>query len=755
MRYRLLLFSILIIILMIPVNSSAEERLHLEADNLQYIKDAEIIKAQGVAELDYLNISMRADKIEFDMNKNHIYASGNVIFRESDQILYSEELEHDLDEELTVFLRVRSQLESEKTDDPIYFTSPEMQGVEGRLEIWDSKVTTCDLEDPHYFLQAREVTIYPGDRLTAKNVVFWELNGRLPLFYWPWLTISLKEEQPDFMPSFGYSDQKGWFIKTVNNYFLEKGVGSFYLDYYSRRGLGTGIKHSYFPTEYSKGSLYLYLLQNTKSEQETFDYFQGRFEHNQVFGNWDTHLYSEYLLNYGEDTLFKGGISGDLTFNNNNLSLSGDYEHREIFDKKVELTGDFDGRLNTESSLTAVGTNYDYEKDTEGEIESMLSSYIRYDRRFPSDWDLSLDLNHRERRESEQIQSLIEGHTSLSLTRPAYSWEFLIEREDSFDTDDEDDLAFSRMPEISLSFYPARLYEFSPALDHLLSPLHLTAAAGMYYDDQEDLEAFRGAGKYRYRDSYSLLPNLNLTLRQEGNLFIYRDEYELLENNYFTSSTRASVRHNIAEGLELRTTYDYNFDLGESPFTFDSQRDRNRLSSNLSYRWANHRFRLRSGYDFLNDKYDDIRANLMIKPSEKLEFDFAASYDINTDQFKRLIGRSSFEDEKLALDVALEFDEELRAEQLDTEMSWQLDPDWKLELRSSYDHKKREIDRGEIMLVRDLHCREISFSYNHREETFWVNYHIKAFPEQRAVLGSTPEEPMLFDLELGDLFDEE
>ncbi|MFP4017138.1 MAG: LptF/LptG family permease [Halanaerobiales bacterium] len=65
--------------------------------------------------------------------------------------------------------------------------------------------TGCDLESPHYYFDASEVIIYPEDHLIAKHVTFRELNGRLPLFYWPYLYISLKDRDQRLVPEIGYS----------------------------------------------------------------------------------------------------------------------------------------------------------------------------------------------------------------------------------------------------------------------------------------------------------------------------------------------------------------------------------------------------------------------------------------------------------------------------------------------------------------------------------------------------------------------
>ena len=86
-------------------------------------------------------------------------------------------------------------------------------------------------------------------------------------------------------------------------------------------------------------------------------------------------------------------------------------------------------------------------------------------------------------------------------------------------------------------------------------------------------------------------------------------------------------------------------------------------------------------------------------------------------------------------------------------MGWQATDSVQLEGLLVYDVEDAELDRGAARMVWDLHCRELVFSYDHVRTEFMVQYQILAFPGQSVEVISTPDD-MLFDLEMGDLFDD-
>lgn len=124
-------------------------------------------------------------------------------------------------------------------------TEKKYTGIE-KINTEESKFTGCNLDKPHYYFEAKEVIIYPDDHLIAKHVILRELNGKLPLFYWPYLYISLKEKDQHLIPQFGYSKSRGWFIKTTYYYNYKSLPGESYLDYYTKSGYAGGFKQHFF-----------------------------------------------------------------------------------------------------------------------------------------------------------------------------------------------------------------------------------------------------------------------------------------------------------------------------------------------------------------------------------------------------------------------------------------------------------------------------------------------------------------------------
>lgn len=165
------------------------------------------------------------------------------------------------------------------------------------IEALPGNVSGCDLEEPHYYFDAERAVIKPGEYIKMYNIVFRELNGKLPLLYWPYLYISLKRENSNFIPSFGHHRSRGWFIKT--KYFYNTAFdlpGNFYLDNYSISGAAGGIKQYFISEPDQEGYLYYYSQQNKTNLSGLFNW-EGEFYHKSEFGNWNeefSYFYQDY-----------------------------------------------------------------------------------------------------------------------------------------------------------------------------------------------------------------------------------------------------------------------------------------------------------------------------------------------------------------------------------------------------------------------------------------------------------------------------
>ena len=43
-------------------------------------------------------------------------------------------------------------------------------------------LTSCDLEEPHYYIEAKRLVIYPDEKVEIYDLSYWDFGHR-PLFY--------------------------------------------------------------------------------------------------------------------------------------------------------------------------------------------------------------------------------------------------------------------------------------------------------------------------------------------------------------------------------------------------------------------------------------------------------------------------------------------------------------------------------------------------------------------------------------------
>lgn len=200
-----------------------------------------------------------------------------------------------------------------------------------QIKVIPASVSGCDLKEPHYYFDARRMTIKPGEYIKLYNVIFKELGGELPLLYWPYLYISLKRENSNFIPSIGYHQRRGWFIKTKYFYNTPYDLpGNFYLDDYSISGAAGGVKQYFINQPEQKGYLYYYTQQNKTNLSGLFNW-EGELYHEAKLGNW-----TEEFSYFYQDFEDKIEIESDLEFyykkNDLRSRISLDYDDRDYLE---------------------------------------------------------------------------------------------------------------------------------------------------------------------------------------------------------------------------------------------------------------------------------------------------------------------------------------------------------------------------------------------------------------------------------------
>jgi lipopolysaccharide assembly outer membrane protein LptD (OstA) len=109
------------------------------------------------------------------------------------------------------------------------------------LVVEDCRITSCDVEPPHYHFRVGRAAIREG-LLTAWNTRLY--IGRIPVMWLPFFAFTPGAPRPPLSISGGKSDYEGYFVKLGYRYALGRaGDGTLKFDWRSHRGLGYGVEH--------------------------------------------------------------------------------------------------------------------------------------------------------------------------------------------------------------------------------------------------------------------------------------------------------------------------------------------------------------------------------------------------------------------------------------------------------------------------------------------------------------------------------
>lgn len=588
-----------------------------------------------------------------------------------------------------------------------------------------SKFSGCNLEEPHYYYDAREMVIYPDDYLIAKHVVFRELNGKLPLFYMPYLYISLKDEEQHWDAEIGYSNNRGWFLKTTYNYRYQNRLpGEFYLDYYTKSGYAGGFKQHFFYEDDLKGYLYLYGQENRTDIPRLFNW-EGEIDIDNDKNQWKTDTNIKYI-NYDDFSYLNGKI------NLNNKADSWSIDLRSVFKSKDYYESD----LNDDKDL-------DFD--------------INIQKNFANSWKYYLELYRDYKYNSEDgLKQRWGGKTYLKRDMRKLDYRITLERRaPNFpDKDDEEDegVTYYRWPELELNYDPT-------------GPLDSNFQIGRYYEDASKIKGLRGHGKLSYKKSWYLSRKLMLNTNQsiagrvykidetKGNIYFSEENtvndlpYQL---SYLNTST---LTMNILSGLTWTNRYNFTNFMGQSPFNFDRASLKENVNSILSYRKGGLNSTLSTTYDIYNEKFLPVRLSSTWRDS-KWYINMGTSYDIENSSFGDLVFTSRYKDDIWRINNGLRYDlNNNNLKRIDNQIIYDLNDEWYFELNNIYDNLDREYDVANVALKKVFHCRSLTFRYDYVKQEYSLEYNINIFPDNKIKVGSSAEDSFMFDLELEELLD--
>ncbi len=232
----------------------------VNGDTVEYFHDQKQVIGTGNVSITYKDVILTCDRITVYLDTREGVAEGNVKVRQNDAYFTGDKMSYNFDtrkgEIIDGYLSAR----------PFFgrAASLDKAAMKDEFAVNEGYVTTCDLDDPHYRIQAKQVKVYVEDKVVAKHILFY--IGKVPVMYLPYYVQSLKDSKTHISVIPGQDKDWGYYVLTAYRYYLaDWSRGDILLDYRSKKGIGMGINHYLDTKQVGKGAFKFYYTHENDS----------------------------------------------------------------------------------------------------------------------------------------------------------------------------------------------------------------------------------------------------------------------------------------------------------------------------------------------------------------------------------------------------------------------------------------------------------------------------------------------------------
>ena len=295
-------------------------------------REGDVVKISGGTEFTYRGYRIFADEAEGDLSVDVFELKGNVKVVSADSIVYGDRVSLDFPNNFyraeSANATLKPSVIQGKFREDLYVKSRASEGSQRESWHYDSCATTCNLEHPHFQIDARETNVRPGRRIIFRDAKLKFFGATILQI--PYLSIPLDNYRYKYLPEVGQSRDEGYFIK--NRYGIPlKNDDAFYarLDYMTKLGAGYGGDWDYRSKD-TAGLLKLYALGSLSNALSISSSHNQRFSFGELMLNTDyqknnylTAPGSSILSNRASLNIPTKGANTNLNYSRNSSSYSG------------------------------------------------------------------------------------------------------------------------------------------------------------------------------------------------------------------------------------------------------------------------------------------------------------------------------------------------------------------------------------------------------------------------------------------------
>jgi LPS-assembly protein len=252
---RYIAYSVFIFLFLSCGHSYAQESarpVEVNGDQIEYLPKEKKVVGIGNISVDYGSVRLTCEKITVFTDTKDADAEGSVILESPTGVIRGERIKYNFETKKGEVIKV-------KVKSGEWYSGGEKAELlsDSSLRVEKGYITSCELDKPHYKIYSRDISIYPDNKVVAKNVTF--RVGDATVGYLPRYDYSLKTDWPtvNIIPG----KKKKWGIFALTSYRYEVDDGNNFtlrIDERENWGLGEGLDYKYTFGDSSQGFLRTY-----------------------------------------------------------------------------------------------------------------------------------------------------------------------------------------------------------------------------------------------------------------------------------------------------------------------------------------------------------------------------------------------------------------------------------------------------------------------------------------------------------------
>lgn len=577
--------------------------LSITAGSITFNEESFIAKGNVVAI--YKDLVINSDTLEGENASHLVRATGNVTLEQAGEKTYGEELVYNTQD------RTGFMVEPNGRTKNIYLGDRPIKGelfYKGGLVKWEpdlfellsTTITTCDFPEgkKHYQITGKKVEVYPGDVMIIYHATLF--LGKYKIWTIPKYVINLRPErrkkQPH--PEAGYNKTDGFFIKTRNPYYFNRGsYGDFLLNWAQKRGFSEGVDH-YYNGRRGEGQLFVF-KQNSQAagvKRERFATFNRYNFGEGINASMGFSLYQDRVPPFEAPPVMSSSLSVSKQSSYYNSSLGMNFNTFGFENKSVSLNFQHGVR---------------FRKDLRGDFQATYFSNSS-----PASRTTSL------------LTKTGFIHTGTDLTT-----ELIFEKSET----SPKAVFVERIPEVTFRT-PVRTDRWFNI------PYQMQLAIGRFLETDTlrtvERTDFLFTSPYKI---WELTPHtwLNTYFQYKQDMYMTHDIPTRDLHARYMLSSNLLMREQLFNHMELQTGFRIQAPNGYNPLQFDNLNKFKLLSGELSvFNKDSWRVNVGTAYDLDNKFYQSLIGRLDLRPRKDWRFHIDGTYDINQRRIQNVVGYS-------------------------------------------------------------------------------------------------------------------